>query len=33
MLVDANVLLYAHDASSSFHRRASDWLTEQSSTG
>lgn len=28
-LVDANVLLYAVDQSSPFHRRASDWLTAQ----
>lgn len=29
MLVDANLLLYAVDASSPFHRRASDWMTDQ----
>lgn len=29
MLVDANVLLYARDASSPFHERARNWLTEQ----
>jgi toxin-antitoxin system PIN domain toxin len=29
MLVDANVLLYARDATSPFHERARDWLTEQ----
>ena len=28
MLVDANVLLYARDASSPFHERARSWLTE-----
>ena len=28
MLVDANVLLYARDASSPFHRRAHGWLSE-----
>lgn len=27
MLVDANLLLYAVDSSSTFHRRASTWLT------
>jgi toxin-antitoxin system PIN domain toxin len=27
MLVDANLLLYAVDSSSTFHRRASSWLT------
>jgi toxin-antitoxin system PIN domain toxin len=29
MLVDANLLLYAVDRTSPFHRRAADWLTEQ----
>lgn len=29
MLLDANVLLYARDASSPFHARASAWLTDQ----
>lgn len=29
MLVDANILLYAVDAASPFHRPASDWLTAQ----
>lgn len=29
MLVDANVLLYARDASSRFHERAREWLTAQ----
>lgn len=29
MLVDANILLYAVDESSPFHRQASAWLTEQ----
>lgn len=29
MLVDANLLLYAVDRSSPFHRPAADWLTEQ----
>lgn len=29
MLVDANILLYAVDAASPFHRRASTWLTSQ----
>jgi toxin-antitoxin system PIN domain toxin len=29
MLVDANILLFATDESSPFHRSAADWLTEQ----
>ncbi len=29
MLVDANLLLYARDASSPFHERARDWLSAQ----
>lgn len=29
MLVDANILLFAVDASSDHHRQAADWLTEQ----
>jgi toxin-antitoxin system PIN domain toxin len=29
MLVDANILLYAVDESSSFHQTAASWLTEQ----
>ncbi len=29
MLVDANVLLYARDASSPFHERARTWLTDR----
>lgn len=29
MLVDANILLFAVDATSPFHSRAADWLTEQ----
>jgi hypothetical protein len=29
MLVDANLLLFAVDVQSPYHRRAADWLTEQ----
>lgn len=29
MLVDANILLFAADASSAHHQQAADWLTEQ----